>query len=686
MADYSKIQLSSLDFDAIKQNFKTYLQSQSQFQDYDFEGSALNVLLDVLAYNTFYNAYYMNMVANEMFLDTAVLRKSVVSHAKLLGYTPRSARASQVYASVVITRSPSDTTPVLKIPAYTQFSGLSPNTTALSFYTVDDTEAVSVSGSTFTFTNVLLKEGTPVTKSFLYDATTNPQQYFDLVDGNIDTSTLSVIVQTSASNPSYNTFILAQDATQVDTTSQVYYLEEGQNGNYRIYFGDGVIGSTLTDQNIVSVKYLTTNADAGNGCGVFTLQSPVLVGSVASVSVTGTSGGGTPAEDVSSIKFTAPKSFIAQNRAVTKNDYISMINQKYPYFDSVNVWGGDEETPPVYGKVFISAKPKNGFVVTQTQQQYLLNTVLKPISILTVTPEFVDADYNYLNFNIKVNYENKQTFLTQQQLVSAVQNVVYQYTSTNLNSFNSMFEYSKFLAAIDSVDRSVQSSSATIYMEKRFNPDLTKAQSYILKYGSPLHRGTLNDRIYSSPYFILNDPSGVQQKCFLEEIPFSFGGIDQIEITNPGRGYTTVPSVTIEGDGRGANAYPVVVNGQIASIVIDSLGAEYTTATAVVSGGFGSGATLNPILTGTKGTLRIYYFDSNSNKKILSNNAGTVYYSNGTVYLDNFNPSDVGGTFQTLSLYAQPQDNNIASYKNTIVTYDTSDNAALIVNMMPVNL
>lgn len=681
MAD-SKIQLTSLDFDTIKQNLKNYLKDQSEFADFDFEGSSINILLDVLAYNTFYNSFYLNMAANEMFLDTAVMRPSVVSHAKLLGYTPRSAVASQVFANVTITRT--DTTSILNIPAYTQFAAKGPDGASYSFYTVTDTEYVSNNGNNFNFVNVLMKEGMPVIKTFEYSKAANPNQYFDLTDANIDLSTLKVVVQNSISNPAYTVFTLAEDATEVTTTSPVYYVEETQTGSHRIYFGDGVIGRQLNDGNIVGITYLKTNADLANGCNNFTLQSTVLAGSTSVVTTTQKSNGGSQPETISDIKFAAPKSFISQNRAVTKNDYIALVNKKYPYFDSVTVWGGEEENPPVYGKIYISAKPKQGFVVSKSQQEYLLKTVLKPISILTVTPEFVDADYNYMNFTVNVTYDPKKTTLSSTELATKIRAAVVNFANTNLNTFNASFHYSKLIKTIDTVDQSIQSTDSSIYLQKKFTPDLTRGQSYIIKYGVPLHRGTLNDRLYSSPYFLMADSSGAKQQCYIEEVPYSFGGVEEINIQNSGVNYTTTPKIIIEGDGQGANAYAIIVNGKINSVVVDNPGSDYTVATVTVSGGGGKNAALESSLTGSKGSLRIFYYNANKTKKILNSNAGTIYYSNGTVTLENFKPVDVASTLQVLSLYAKPDSTTLSSVKNVILTQDPNDSTSIIVNTLPV--
>jgi hypothetical protein len=685
MANTSQLQINNLDFDTIKKNLITYLQSQTQFQDYNFEGSSLNIILDILAYNTFYNSFYMNMIANEMFLDSAILRSSVVSQAKALGYTSRSATAAQASLNVSIFKSSSDTTTSLYLPRFTQFASQSVNGKSYSFYTVDDTVSVANSGNTFSFSYITVKEGTPVIKQFGVDNSTNPTQTFDLVDANIDTSTLMVTVQNSITNPTYNVFTLAEDATQVYANSNVYFLEEGDNQNYVIYFGDGVLGAQLPDQSLITVSYLTTDSDQANDLGTFYLQSAILSGATSSVTAIAPSSGGSQQESIESIKYTAPKSWIAQNRIVTKNDYITMINKNYPYFDAVTVWGGEELNPPVYGKVFISAKPKGGFVVTSDQKNYLINNVLKPLSVLTVTADYVDADYNYLNFILNVNYVPSQTSYSQQQLASLIANTVSNYANTNLNAFNGSFKYSKFLTAIDETDPSIQSSSSLIYLEKKLSPALNTVATYTVNYGTALHQGITNDRLYTSPYFISKDAYGNEQQCYIEETPFSYGGLIDVLIENPGSKYITAPQILIEGDGLGANAYPVLVNGQINSVVIDAAGNNYTTMTMVLTGGGGSGGSLYPIISGSTGKLRSYYFDTNNVKQILNPSAGTIDYQKGTVTINNLYPLAIGGTQDVISIYVQPYNYNFSSNNEIILTYDYTNPTALSTTLKPVS-
>jgi len=684
MASNAKIQLGQLDFDSIKTSLKAYLQSQSQFQDYNFEGAGLNVLLDVLAYNTHYNAFYMNMIANEMFMDSATLRSSVVSHAKLLGYTPRSTTSSGVVVDCTITKSPSDTTTeTLRIPRFTPFISESLNGTSYRFLNVTD-QTTQLSGNKFYFTDLELKEGQESSYVFVVTLSSNPTQTFDLPDYNIDTSTLQVLVQKSQYNTLREVYKLAQDATEVTSTSKVFYLEESVSGKYQIYFGDNVIGKQLDDGNLVVVTYIITNGTQANGLSKFKLQTPLLSGSTSNTVSKGQSSGASLPELVDDIKFSAPKSFIAQNRAVTKNDYITLINKKYPYFDAVTVYGGEDEVPPVYGKVFISAKPKFGFEITQEERDYVTDNIIKPISVLTVTPEFVDPDYVYLNMAATVRYNPSTTNKTSQQLTQTIRSAVKAYAAANFNSFNAAFEMSRLLREIDDCDTSIDSNDVELFLEKQLEPTLLTTVSYILDYGTQLTKGYGSTKLYTKPYFELEDSFGITRQCYIEETPNSFSGIEKINIINPGKNYKKTPTIEIIGDGSGAAVYPVIVNGKIQSVVITNRGIDYTTAYATVSGGAGRLGEVDPIIQGKTGTLRIFYYDTNNNKVILVSDAGTVDYVDGKLYLNSFAPIDVGNYNKTISFFMKPSSSNFTSSRNRLITFDPDKLSALTIQIVPI--
>jgi len=674
MADTdAKLKVAELDFDAIKNNLKDFLKSQSEFSDYNFEGSGMSVLLDMLAYNTHYMGYYLNMVANEMFIDTAITRQSVVSHAKLLGYTPRSVNGARAKVNLTITPVANDSNSAITIPRFTRFASESKDGVNYVFVN-PSSQVVSKNNTTglFNVTNLEIKEGLPTGITFTYDEQTNPKQIFELPDSNIDTLTLQIVVQKSNQNANQETYILAQDATDVDANAAVYYLEENKNGKYQIYFGDGVIGKKLTNGNIVIATYINSSGASANGVRVFKLLDNLLSGASVNVATASAATSGVSAETIDQIKFTAPKAFIAQNRAVTKNDYIALINRDYPFFEAVNVWGGEENIPPVYGKVFFTAKPLAGYEITVTEIEDIKNNVLKPFSVLTVQPEYVAADYNYVNVVANVYFDPTKTNKTASEIDTAVIAAIRQFANDNLDSFNSTFRVSQLSRAIDDADFSIVGNDVEIILEKRITVDTTRASSYVINFGTELQQGTTSRRLISKPNFTYPDATGIPRSCSIEEILQSFTGIDSIDIVTAGSGYTTTPTVTIEGDGTGASARALIVNGSLKRVEIVNAGTGYTSASVTISGGGGAGATVKANLQGRQGRLRIVYFDENQIKRTISE-IGTIDYQNGIITLDNFAPTAIDDPFGTLVFTASPLNKIFTSVRNRIVTLDITD-------------
>ena len=680
----TKLNVADIDFDAIKTNLKDYLKSQSQFSDYDFEGAGINILLDVLAYNTHYNSFYLNMIANEMFLDSSSLRQSAVSHAKLLGYTPRSYTAPVATVNVAVTRSDTAST-ILTLPRFTKF--ISQSNEGISYIFLSNTsQTVANVGNVFNFTNVQIKEGTLASYVYPVDDSVNPKQIFELPDVQIDTSTLQIIVQKSATETSQNTYTLATDATEVTGDSNVYYLEEAAGGKYRIYFGDNIYGKKLDNGNLVAVSYIKTNGDFANGLSKFKMQSSLLGGSTSTVDTVINSAGGSTAELIDDIKFSAPKTFISNNRAVTKNDYITLINKKYPYFDAVNVWGGEENIPPVYGKVFIAVKPKLGYEVTGEQKTQLIEDIIKPMSIMTVTPEFIDVDYNYLLITVNLQYDPRETNLTSEEMQAAVKNTVALFSLDTLNTFKSKFKMSRLLSYVDGTSPSIISSYADVYIQKRLEPVLNSAETYTLRFETPLRKGTTaQDRIFTSPAYMQKDSTGVTRNVFLEETPESFSGIESVSVINSGQNYSKTPTVTVIGDGSGAEVQAVVVNGKIKNVNVISPGVGYTTARLTITNAIGdtsgSGAVLEPVTHGKTGVLRSYYLDDNSIKRILNTNAGAIDYVNGIITLNNFSPIDINDGSKVLKIHAKPSTFSFKSDRESIITLDTYDSSSIVVNV-----
>ena len=681
----AKLQVAELDFDTIKRNLKEFMQAQSEFSDYNFEGSGLSTLIDVLAYNTHYMGYYLNMVANEMFIDTALTRGAVVSHAKLLGYTPRSRVASKAAVDLTITPVANDSNSAITIPRFTRF--VSEAKDGINYVFVNPAARVvskNTSTGLFFVDNLEIKEGQPNAITFTYDSSTNPKQYFELPDIGIDTSTIQVTVQRSVENANQESYILAQDATDVDENAAVYYLEENKNGKYQIYFGDNVVGKALTDQNIVIVSYVITTGSPANSLKEFKPLDTILNGATVSVSLQSESTAGALEEDIERIRFTAPKAFISQNRAVTKNDYIALINRDYPYFEAVNVWGGEENDPPVYGKVFFTAKPLGGYEITVTETEFVKNSILKPFSVLTVTPEYVEADYNYLNIQAEVNYDPTKTNKAATEIQAGVINAIKVFAQQNLDTFNSSFKVSQLARAIDDSDQSITSNDIGIVIEKRFAPDITRTSSYTLDFGAELVQGTTSQRLISSPSFKYLDAEGIERDCFIEEVLQSFTGIESIDVLTGGNGYTTTPDVIIDGDGVGATARALIVNGSVKRIEVVNQGSGYTSASVTISGGGGAGASARVNLQGRTGKLRIYYYDTNQIKKTITNDIGTIDYLLGVVKLNNFSPISVDDPFGTMIIKVVPRRKIFSSVRNRIITLDVTDPSSIITVINPV--
>ena len=686
MAD--RLNVTELDFDSIKTSLRTFLRQQTEFQDYDFEGAGLSVLLDILAYNTHYNAYYLNMIANEAFLDSASLRNSVVSHAKRVGYTPRSVRAPRAIVTVNVATS-SANAGSLTIPSGYAFSSSQLDGVSYNFVTIESNTTTTKVANNFIFTNVPIYQGQLVSYGYTNSISSNPKQTFTIPDANIDTSTLKVSVTQSSSNTETAIYDLSTNALTVDSNSEVYYLQEGKGGEYEIYFGDDVLGKKIPDGGIISVEYLITDSAASNKANSFV--STVSIGGFSTIYVNSilAASGGTQRESVDSIKFAAPLSLLSQNRAVTKNDYIKLILQNYPSFEAVNVWGGEENDPPVYGKVFISAKPKLGFEVSDTEKDFVKNTILKPISVLTITPEIVDIDYNYLKIEANVFYNKSKMSLNDSELKAALKTVIQNYTDTNLNQFNSYFRFSGLETTIDDFNRAIISNEVTLFVAKKFRPDLINSDNYILDYGFELNRGTTNDNFYSSPDFTMRDEDSISRQCFFEEIPSSFTGLESVTVNNPGFGYTSTPTVTIVGDGTGAVATATIVNSKLSKITVTNPGVGYTTAAVQITGGSGTSGSGLAVLEGRYGKLRISYFkadeiSSQSTKVVLNANKnsgiiGEIDYSLGKITINSFNPIAVNNDFGDISVHIKPKVSIIQSKLNKMLVLDSDDPTSVIV-------
>ena len=467
-----QINVTELDFDNIKQNLKTFMQSQAEFSDYNFEGSALSVLLDTLAYNTHYNAVLAHLVANESFLDSAIKRTSVVSLAKNLGYTPRSRRCPVGTLTFTITPSGAYTSSTYTLPRDTVFTS-SLNCTSYTFVPSEAVTATlqNVSGTNkFVFSNLKLKEGKRISNSFLI--TTNKELDPVIIPNkDVDTSTLRVRVQTSGSNFNIETYVLHTGILDIDETSKVYFLEETIEGLYSITFGDDVIGKKLTAGNVVIVDYINTNGVAANGVGVlqtFTCSATLTgSGEIKAYSELVAASGGQNKESIDSIKINAPKYNSARERGVTASDYKSLILASNENIQSCSVWGGESNDPPVYGKVFISLDPIAGQLISQQDKDNIVSNIIDPKGSIGILPEFVDPEYTFITLKVSVVYNANATSLTSGQLSSSVSSAISTFFNTELNILNKNFYFTALHTIIKGVSNSIVSINIIPSLQKR---------------------------------------------------------------------------------------------------------------------------------------------------------------------------------------------------------------------------
>ena len=495
--DSKRIRVSELDFDTIKANLINYLRGQSEFSDYDFEGSGLSVLLDVLAYNTHYNAIYTNLAVNEMFLDSASKRSSVVSLAKTLGYTPQSARSAIAVVELSI-RNTTSFPSVLTLPDNSLFSTVVDGK-SYSFYTSGEVAATLSAGSTYTFNDVQIKEGVPL--SFKY--TVADGQKYVIPNANVDMSTLKVRVQDSASSDFFTTYNLSTTLVDLQSTSKVYFAKEIDGGMYEIVFGDGILSSALSNGNVVHLDYFISNRAAPNGARSFVYNGATLLGGIPTVTVISVAAGGADPETIDSIKFNAPKLYAAQNRAVTPDDYKALIYSAYPFIKSVSVWGGEDNDPPVYGKTFICAKPAEASKLTTQQKTDILSSLLASRNVVSITPEIVDPDYISIGLEITAYYNDRETTKSAAQLRTQILDTVYNYDQTELQRFEGMFRYSKLSRLVDQSDPSITHNITTVLLRRKIDPRYNVSAEYVINLINPIYtEGVPEDAVSSTGFYI----------------------------------------------------------------------------------------------------------------------------------------------------------------------------------------
>ena len=489
MATNSKgrIEITDLDFDTVKSNFKTFLSQQNSFTDYNFEGSGMSVLMDLLAYNTHYLAFHANMLANEMFIDTALTRSASVSHAKSLGYLPSSTKASYATVDITVKGVPISQT-TLVMAAGTIFT-TTVNSVSYNFVTIGDSTATSDTG-TFVFTGVQIYEGTRIRYTYTVDSS-NLEQQFIIPSATVDTGTIVVSVQTSSSDITTEVYTLNTDYATLDSTSLKYFLQEVEDGKFEVYFGDGVTGKKPIDGNIVILDYVVTNGSLADGANVFTPASSVGGYSNVTALATASASGGGEAETVDSIKFNAPLKYAAQGRAVTPDDYKAIVPSVYTNIKSIQCWGGEDNDPPIYGKVYIAIRPNTGTSLTTTTKNSI-TTSLKNYNVASIVPEIVDAEILYLVLGVTAKYNSTVTEKSKSDIQALVETTVSSFNTNNLQKFDSVFRHSNLLRNIDETDTSILSSTATLKLKRVVTPTLNAITKYTVSFNNMVYHPAIN--------------------------------------------------------------------------------------------------------------------------------------------------------------------------------------------------
>ena len=507
-----KLEVSELDFDKIKDNLKTFLQSQTQFQDYDFEGSGLSILLDVLSYNTHYLSYIANMSTNEMYLDSADIRKNIVSLAKMLGYTPSSPRAPRASIDIVVNDATGSSVTMQKGTVFTT----TVNKIDYQYVTNADTTIAPING-VYKFENATVYEGTLVTFKYTVDVNDSDQK-FVIPSEFADTSTLKVTVQNSNTDTTQSVYALAGGYNNVASDSKIYFIQEGSDNKYEIYFGDGITGKKLSDGNVVILEYIVTNAVSSNGASKFALSGNI--GGFTNVTITteSNSSGGAIGETNASIKFNAPLQYAAQDRAVTSTDYETLVKSIYPNAMSVSAWGGEDDETPTYGVVNISIKAKSGSTLTDTTKADIV-TQLKPFNVASVRPVIKDPETTSVLLTSNVKYDSKATAKTADTIKADIIDNLITYNATTLQKFDSIFRYSKVTGLIDSTDDSILSNITTVKIRKSFQPILLTSSKYSIYFRNALynpHSGHMASTggILSSSGFKVD---GNVNECFFDD-------------------------------------------------------------------------------------------------------------------------------------------------------------------------
>ena len=480
-------QLNNLDFNEIKTALKDYLRSQSEFTDYDFEGSALSQLLDVLAYNTYYTAFNTNMVVNELFLDSATLRDNVVALAKQLGYSPKSIASPKAVVNFDVTFTGSAPSSLTLKEGSGFISSYENN--VYRFITRTDIRAEVVNG-TASFENVELSEGSLITTRTTVDGSLTNQR-FRIENASVDVDTLRVRVFQSQNSSVFEEYTIANNILNIGSTDKIFFINEMEDEVYELFFGDGTLGKKLENGEVVEISYVVTNGDTTNGAKQFNFngilydesQTPLTIPfTISNVSTVQAAVGGAAIESISKIKYNAPKFFGSQNRAVTSTDYSAIVRSLYPAIADIIVFGGEDQEPPAYGKVFIAVKPSNAASLSSYTKSEL-SKELRQYTVASIKPEFIDPSILYIEIDSNIYYDGSKTKMIPAEVGAKVASGVREYLmNSDIEKFNGKFRYSKLIGVIDGSDRAVNSNATTVTMRKDFYAQINSTSFYEICY------------------------------------------------------------------------------------------------------------------------------------------------------------------------------------------------------------
>lgn len=507
----SYVQVSNLDFQQIKTALKEYLRAQSDFTSYDFEGSSMSVLLDVLAYNTYYTAFNTNMAVNEVFLDSATLRDNVVSLAKQLGYKPKSRTAPEAKVSFSVTY-PGNSPKTALLKKGTGFTTTF-DETLYSYVAVDDHTAPVINGGAV-FTDIPVYEGTVISNTYVVNTTT-PQRFI-IQNANVDISSIRVKVYPSVQATAFNKYEYADNILNVGPSSNVFFVDEIEDERYEIFFGDGVIGRALENGEQIEVSYIITNGADTNGAKTFTFNGVItdLFGSTGfpvdvtvDPSATVAANGGADIESISKIKFNAPRYFSTQDRAVTASDYGAIVRNLYPAISDIIIFGGEEDEPPEYGKVKIVIKPENASFLSATTKRDIVKK-LKPYMVASVIPEIIDPSILYIEATTRIYYDASRTSQRPEQIQTKVVAGLESYLKqSQTEKFNGKFRYSKFVSTIDNADSTINSNTTKLILRKDFYPQINSKSFYEICYQNPFDKECDGFTISSSGFRVTEFPT-----------------------------------------------------------------------------------------------------------------------------------------------------------------------------------